>query len=123
MLCDFIVEGQGWYRCSNCNIQLRSNDGQPPVFPCRNTTFKRPNESKPSFINKVKNFAKATSEHISQGMKLASDETISKRYSICESCEFFNNYSCDKCGCPVFQHRKYISKLSWESEKCPEGKW
>ena len=82
MLCDFIVEGQGWYRCSNCNIQLRSNDGQPPVFPCRNTTFKRPNESKPSFINKVKNFAKATSEHISQGMKLASDETISKRYSI-----------------------------------------
>jgi len=123
MLCNFINMGGGWYRCANCNIQLRSPDNRPPVFPCRHQTFKTEQDTETSFAKKVKNFIKSSTEHIANGMQLCSDETISKRYSICLSCPFFKDKACTKCGCPIYRHKRYISKLSWESEKCPEGKW
>jgi hypothetical protein len=46
-------------------------------------------------------------------------EEIQKRYSICESCEYFHSASkrCRKCGCFL----KW--KTAWKSQACPINKW
>lgn len=123
MLCNFLRLQDNWFRCVNCNLELRSPDGKPPIFPCKHSTVKKPNDTKKTFAEKVKNFAKASADHLSSGMKIASDEVISERYSICKNCEFFNNDTCSQCGCPIYQHKKYISKLAWAEQKCPVDKW
>lgn len=122
MFCEFDFLGNG-YRCKNCGIFIATQDGMPPVFPCKKNTIREKGESEISFLEKIKNFANAASEHISSGMKLASDKTLLDRYNICEDCEFFKNGSCSQCGCPVYRHKKFISKLSWAEQRCPVGKW
>ena len=77
----------------------------------------------PSFLAKVKNFAVASAKHLAAGAPLASDAEILRRHDICQGCEFFKNNSCQKCGCPVYRDRKYVSKLSWADSECPVGKW
>lgn len=77
----------------------------------------------PSFLQKAKNFAKAAVSHIAAGMPLASDEEIDRRFAICQSCPFLKDNACTKCGCPVAREKKFISKLAWADQKCPEGHW
>lgn len=77
----------------------------------------------PSFLDRIKNFAKATVDHISSGAKLASDDAIEQRYNTCKKCDFFINETCSQCGCPIFAAKKYVSKLSWAEQECPIGKW
>jgi hypothetical protein len=82
-----------------------------------------PNKGLVTFLSKAKAFALASAKHVSAGARLASDEQISHRYSICLACEFLENNACNKCGCPVNRTKRYVSKLSWASESCPVGKW
>lgn len=77
----------------------------------------------PSLLQKAKNFVKSTSRHIANGMQQASEEEISRRFTICQGCEFFDGKACKKCGCPIVREQKLISKLSWANEKCPMNKW
>lgn len=77
----------------------------------------------PSFLTKVKNFAIASTKHVAAGMPMASDKEILRRHDICQTCEFFKNNSCQKCGCPIVRDKKYVSKLSWADSECPIGKW
>lgn len=77
----------------------------------------------PSFLQKAKNFAIATAQHVAAGMPMASDEEIIRRHDICMACEFFKDNSCSKCGCPVYRDKKFISKLAWADQSCPVGKW
>jgi hypothetical protein len=81
------------------------------------------NTDAPSFLEKVKNFAKAAVNHVAAGMPIAGDEEILRRYNICLGCEFLKNNACTKCGCPIVRNKQYISKLSWADSKCPVGKW
>lgn len=122
MLCEFTYVGNG-YTCKNCGIFLSTLDGMPPIFPCQKNTVREENENAVSFTQKIKNFAGAVASHAANGMKLASDETIIKRYDLCEKCEFFKNGSCSQCGCPIYRHKKFVSKLSWAEQKCPIDKW
>lgn len=122
MLCEFIPNNKGFI-CKNCGMFIKTLDGLPPVFPCKKNTVRLKNETDVSFAQKIKNFAKAVASHASTGMKLASDETILKRYNICESCDFFDNGSCSQCGCPIYKHKKFVSKLSWAEQSCPVSKW
>lgn len=54
-----------------------------------------------------------------QGQNELPLETIKRRYSICEGCEFFHAPSkrCKKCGCFLRW------KTAWRSQSCPIGKW
>lgn len=123
MFCNFNLIDDSTYRCSNCGVTLYSTDGDPPIFICKHSSYKETDEPMPSFVEKLKNFASATVDHIKTGAKMASDKTISERYSVCSSCEFFNEGSCAKCGCPVFAQKRFVSKLSWAEQSCPVGKW
>lgn len=77
----------------------------------------------PSFLAKVRNFAKAAVSHVAAGMPMASDEEILRRHDICLGCEFLRDNACTKCGCPVVRNKQYVSKLSWADSQCPVGKW
>lgn len=76
-----------------------------------------------SWIEKAKNFAVATAKHVAAGLPTCSDEEILRRHDICVGCEFYDNSSCTKCGCPVKRDRQFISKLAWADQSCPVGKW
>jgi hypothetical protein len=77
----------------------------------------------PSFLEKVRNFASATVQHVAAGMPMASDEEIIRRHDICLGCEHLQNDACNLCGCPVSRVAGYVSKLSWADQECPAGKW
>lgn len=77
----------------------------------------------PSLLEKAKNFATASAQHIAAGMPMASEEEIERRFAICQTCPFLKDSVCSKCGCPVKRERKFLSKLAWADQKCPEGHW
>ena len=60
-----------------------------------------------------------------------SEEQMKARYEQCEKneCGLFRVLGqggvCahDDCGCLLSTNRKFLSKLSWASSKCPEGYW
>lgn len=82
-----------------------------------------PERSAPGFLERVRNFAVATAQHVAAGMPMASDEEIIRRHDICLTCEHLQNDACNLCGCPVSRVAGYVSKLSWADQECPAGKW
>lgn len=79
--------------------------------------------SVPSFAQRLKNFAASAVKHVAAGMPMCTDEQVAERFAICQACEFYQDGTCQKCGCPLARERKFISKLSWAKESCPVGKW
>ena len=51
------------------------------------------------------------------GIDAATDDEMSKRRSLCESCPKMDFGVCTDCGCFL------AAKVKLKSEKCPEGKW
>lgn len=78
--------------------------------------------SNPNNIQMAKNFANASVRFAKSGFKLADEETLTERNSICSQCEFWKASArlglgkCLKCGCSS-------AKLLLASEKCTIGKW
>ena len=120
MFCDFISNGHNTYVCTKCGMQITVDDDIPPIFPCNSINL---TSHEPNIVEKIKNFSKSLADHAKNNFTLASDSEIERRFKICESCEFFKNQSCSQCGCPINRTRNYVSKLSWDSEKCPVDKW
>lgn len=120
MFCNFIPVGEGIYQCSICGLTLESLDYHKPVWPCSGIKM---SQSEPNLIDKIKHFASSLVSHARNNFTLAPDHKIQDRFNICSQCEFFKNNSCTQCGCPINRHKNYISKLSWDSEKCPIDKW
>lgn len=52
-----------------------------------------------------------------------SQQEIDNRLSICQSCEFYKNNTCLKCGCALSRERNFMNKLYWKDKSCPIGKW
>lgn len=123
ILCDFITEDGYSFQCKNCGVRVRSEEYQmtKPVFICRQP-LKR-TEDDLSFVTKLKNFAKATANHISNGLPMCTEDEIIHRHNICLSCEFFKDDTCSKCGCPLIRTKQFVSKLAWADQECPVGKW
>ena len=76
----------------------------------------------PSIREMALNFATAVKSEIKSKVGKENQltlEEIQKRYSICESCEYFHAASkrCRKCGCFL----KW--KTAWKSQACPINKW
>ena len=123
LYCDFIQIDNHHYRCDRCNTMITVLDEyeSPPSFVCKANLDH--NHDLPSFIDRIKNFAEASIQHISSGSPVCTDEQIEHRYQICRSCEFFKNHTCTKCGCPISATKKFASKLAWADQECPIGKW
>ncbi len=124
MKCEFITYDNIHFKCRNCHTELRFLEYQelPPVYIC-NQSIAKGDTSWPNFIQKIKNFAISTFDHISVGAPMCDEETIKNRYDTCLKCENFHQNSCKLCGCPLKQGKKYISKLAWADQKCPINKW
>lgn len=71
----------------------------------------------PSLLDKAKSLAVATARHIAGGMKSVDADEKNRRLQICQTCEFFRQGVCSRCGCTC------SVKAGWASEHCPIGKW
>lgn len=136
VFCDFDESG----RCRNCGFIVRLLPNyrnctafgfEPPdvgiqsvpALPPLPQPEPMPTRDAPGFLEKVKNFAVATAQHVAAGMPMCSDEEIIRRHDICLKCEHLQNDACNLCGCPVSRVAGYVSKLSWAGQECPIGKW
>lgn len=79
----------------------------------------------PSLAKRTANLAMATARHIANRGKRCSQDEIDHRFSICQSCELLVDGVCShpRCGCGISAKRQIVSKLSWKSERCPDGRW
>jgi hypothetical protein len=79
----------------------------------------------PSLARKAANLARDTAAHVANSRKLVSDEVRAFRLAQCHACPLFNGTICThkKCGCGMKNERGFLDALSWESKKCPVGRW
>jgi hypothetical protein len=124
MFCEFITIDNRTYECKNCGLIITVQDSisSAPVFPCRQS-LSREDVSEITFAQKIKNFANATVKHIQNGLPICTEEQIIKRHNICIGCDFFQNNTCQKCGCPIIRNKMFASKLAWADQACPINKW
>jgi uncharacterized paraquat-inducible protein A len=77
----------------------------------------------PTVAQMAKNLASSIVDNvkhkISGGTLKSTSETITSRFKVCMSCEFYNQSKdrCTKCGC------KMKVKTGLSASKCPIGKW
>jgi hypothetical protein len=77
-------------------------------------------QPQPSLLQKAANFAAAAAQHVAAGAPMASQAEVQRRHDICTACPHFDGKACGLCGCPVARERKWLSKLSWADQKCPD---
>lgn len=122
IFCQFTQIDFDLYECKNCGTRVRLHSGQgAPIFPCKRTFIRE--KSGPSLGSKVLNFAKSAINHVANGAPLCTEDQIEKRYSVCNGCEFLQDNSCTKCGCPISRTKHFVSKIAWADQECPIGKW
>lgn len=102
-LCEFIDVGWDQYQCIKCGMMISSYDGIPMMI-CASV-----NQQEIEALEK-------------KGLG-CSVEQIEKRFSICKTCDFFQDNSCSKCGCRIVRNREFKNKLLWKNEQCPINKW
>jgi hypothetical protein len=112
------------YTLDEVRACIVSEDGDYVTVDETHAAYPRPRHSEPlSLAQKGANFAKATAQHIAAGAPKCTDEQVAARYAICQACEFLKDGECVKCGCLIVRKKKFISKLSWADQGCPERKW
>ncbi len=74
----------------------------------------------PTLLQKAANFAAAAAQHVAAGAPVASEAEVERRHAICTACPHYDGKACKLCGCPVARERKWLSKLSWADQKCPD---
>ena len=120
MFCNFILKNNNIYKCSKCGIEISTNDGDAPIFPCSAIDI---DSDQPDFIKELRGLSTDILDKTINNEDIASVDEIERRFKICESCEFFKNSICSQCGCPVNRTRNYINKLSLVNEQCPMNRW
>lgn len=91
-----------------------------PKKGCSSCNKKKAQDTKkPGLFEQAGNFLGAAAKHIKNGMKKVTPEELEARLEICRNCPFYEARStrCKKCGCFTGV------KASWDSEKCPDGRW
>jgi|GEM_PF-4764681 len=69
------------------------------------------------------NFATAMTKWALAAFPCRSQEEITARFAICQSCEHFQNQQCMQCGCLCNEKNHLMNKLTLATETCPVGKW
>lgn len=113
MFCNFVKNKNSLYECAKCGniISVYDEIEEPPILPC----FAPIQNYHPGAIIDF------MTEHNVQD--LCTEGEIDSRHKICITCKFFNNNSCDKCGCALSKDRNYLNKLAVRTESCPINKW
>jgi len=62
-------------------------------------------------------FADSVGTWMAAGMPKTEADEITRRLSVCNTCEHFNGTRCLKCGCFI------ALKTRMRTSKCPVGKW
>jgi hypothetical protein len=77
------------------------------------------------FLIRLKTFIKSLVWHISMGLPKSTQQQINDRFSICLTCDNYDqhNQECLQCGCNINQKRIFLNKLAWADQKCPLDKW
>lgn len=126
MKCEFehvgAENGRQIYRCVHCGGRLglgrvveassiRRACNSPPV--------------RPNLFRRAINFTKATAKHLLHGSPKASSDEIQRRMSICRTCDLFDGKICThkRCGCNVNTEHKFLNKLAWADQSCPDKHW
>jgi len=141
------------YRCPYCGIKLLLDDPQNAKIMCfgkrnelneivlgkENTNFTdgltspeqlkteainraiKPDSSSPVNTGDFSSMIAAIKS--SKSANMCSDEQISERLKICNSCEYYKDNSCMLCGCVVIRDANYTNKLAHKDQNCPIMKW
>lgn len=74
---------------------------------------------------RLQTFLKSLLFHVWHGFPKTTQSEILDRYSICIACDKFNQTKseCGVCGCAISKKSKFLNKLAWADQECPEGKW
>lgn len=74
---------------------------------------------------RILTFLKSLFWHVYWGFPKSTQEQINTRYSICLSCEWFDeqNSQCLQCGCNINNKKIFLNKLAWADQHCPMNKW
>lgn len=115
--------------CPSCHTQIPMKESEFPVhcvcgFVAVSPETKR--EGPPSFVRRVRNFARATSRYVVAGRPQRSEIEINEILEThCKTCEYYDGQICTHkdCGCPVARAGRWRNKLAWATESCPIGKW
>ena len=79
------------------------------------------NREFPSVVQQAGNLTKAVIKHVSNGLKLVTDEERERRMDICKKCIHYmennGNPRCLDCGCFL------KTKTTWAKENCRLGHW
>lgn len=70
----------------------------------------------PSLVRKLLGFAKAAIQHLAAGSPLATEAQKVERRAICNTCDYFKDGGCLKCGCPS---SGLETKIGWADQTCP----
>ena len=97
------------------------NDIKKHMDEIRNEQLNQTQNSLPSIVEMGKNLAKTLTDTVKsvvagEGAMTAEDQA-SARLKICQSCEFYVNERCTKCGCFM------AVKTHLKAANCPVGKW
>ena len=91
------------------------NEGEGYIILSRDPAYSH--KRLPNWFEKLRNFAASAVQHVASGAAIVPDEVYRKRIEICALCEWRQNTTCTKCGCPIYR------KAKWASSKCPIGRW
>lgn len=74
---------------------------------------------------KIKIFIQSLIFHINNGLPKSTIEEIRFRYNICTQCPHFDNNKsqCKLCGCNLSLKKRFMNKLAWADQKCPDNRW
>ena len=74
---------------------------------------------------RISTFLKSLFFHIYSGFPKTTKKEILKRWEICNKCEKFDDIKiqCKICGCNLSKKSKFLNKLAWADQECPEKKW
>lgn len=90
----------------------------------------------PMTVRRWLNFGKALGRHLIDVTAKTAQGKLSEAYRTpeeidaifteqCQPCPFFNGRICthSKCGCNLGGQEKFLNKLKWRSETCPDERW
>ncbi len=74
-------------------------------------------------LGRIARFAGAYAQHVSNGKPKASQEQIDERLGVCQACPHLKGTHCGLCGCACGSNKKFLNKLAWADQACPDGRW
>ncbi len=123
MRCEWIDPDARPLVCKNCGL---------PCDICKTNTARRTCEAGkageprkgPSLARRAKNFTVAATKHVARGRPQADQAAIDARLAICVACPLYDpkRSICthEDCGCAVSAKRKFLNKLAWADQVCPD---